>query len=95
MAKYSKIYKVGKKSFRYNYDEAMLEWVSNITKRIKKDNEEWQKEFGHDMWDIVDGKVVNDRIGLMRENWKDSPEYWCEQYAGELDEECCFLAKEL
>ena len=88
MSKYSRIYQVGKRRFRYNYEDAMLEWVSNVTKKVLAENEEWRKEFGdgEDLWDIVDGKVVHDRIGLFRENWKESPEYWCQTYSDELDE---------
>ena len=92
--KYSKIYKVGKQQFRYNYHQSVLEYVTDITEEDEKENEEWRKKFGHNLYDIENGKLVIDRIGLMRENWKESPQYWCERYADDISEECYYLAQE-
>jgi len=91
MAKYSRVHKVGKKSFRYNYDRATLEWVCKPDAQMIEDNKEWQEKFGKDLWDIVDGYVVFDTIGLGRDNWKESPKYWCEIYAGEISLECAYF----
>ena len=91
MAKYSRVYKVGKKAFRYNYERATLEWVYKPDAQIIEDNKEWQEKFGKDLWDIVDGYVVCDTIGLGRENWKESPKYWCETYAHEISLECAYF----
>lgn len=69
MAK-SKITKVGKKSFRYNYDHSVVEWVTKASAEEIKDNKEWQAKYGKDLWDIdEDGYMVVDAIGLHKENW--------------------------
>lgn len=91
MAKYSRIYKVGKKSFRYDNENATLQWVYKPDKQIIEDNKEWQAKHGKDLWDIVDGYVICDIIGLGRENWAENPKYWCEQYAHEIGIECSFM----
>ena len=92
MSKYSRTYKVGAKRFRYNYDERMLEYVTPaaqvekwISEADDEDKDFWRKEFK-----IIDGYTINDSTGLCLENWKESPRYWCEQYAYEIDEECAY-----
>lgn len=91
--KYSRTYKVGKDMFRYNYEKSLLEWVCKPTADMLEDNKECQAEMGKDLWDIVDGYAVIDSIGLRRDNWKDSPKYWCERYADEIREECAWIAR--
>lgn len=93
MSKYSKVYKVAGKKFRYNYGNSTLEWISDVTKDVEKLNAEWMEDFGKPMFDIVDGYVLGDSIGLRKENWKESPTYWCEQYAFDIDEECAYEAR--
>lgn len=90
MREYSKIYKAGKRHFRYNYRRNVLEYVVKETAKRRKENEEWMQEFNEPMWDFVDGVAVVDSIGLGLDNWKDSPEYWCETYNGELSEELAY-----
>lgn len=91
MAKYSRIHKAGKKSFRYNHEHAVLEWVCQPDAEMLADNREWQEKFGRDLWDIVDGYVVCGRIGLGRDSWKESPKYWCEQYAADIEAEVGYM----
>lgn len=93
MSKYSRVYKVETKRFRYNHEESRLEWISPVNKETEELNAEWMRDFGKPMFDIVDGYVLNDSIGLSEDNWKESPKYWCEEYAYELDEECAYLAQ--
>lgn len=90
---YSKVYTIEKKKFRYNYSTSELEWISNVTKQVKSDNEEWLRDLGRPCWDIVDGYVLIDSIGLNIDNWKDAPKYWCERYSEEINEECYWLAQ--
>ena len=94
MKKFSRIYKVGNMRFRYNYEIHMLEYIAKAGKQELEDNKEWQEKYGRDLWEIgPDGYEVIDRSGLMLENWKESPRYWCERYAEELNEECaCEIA---
>ena len=91
--KYSRVYKAEGKKFRYNYEESRLEWISDVDKQTEELNAEWMKDFGKPMFDIVDGYVLGDSIGLSEENWKESPAYWCEQYAYEISEECSYEAQ--
>ena len=99
MARYSKIYKVGDKSFRYNYDEAVLEYIHKLDKKtlaeMKKDNEEWMEKFGHPLWNEDDFKGKVDSIGCWREDWDEDPVGCCERYADRLDEEMHWMLKGL
>ena len=93
MAKYSRIYKVGSRKFRYNYERSVLECIVTVTKDMEHDNAEWIKDIGKPLWDIVDGYALMDSIGLNVDNWKENPRYWCEQYDYELSEELYYEAK--
>jgi hypothetical protein len=93
--KYSKKYKVGDKTFRYDYENSVLEYVGKVFPEMIEDNKEWREKYGHDMWTIRDGMSVIDEIGLSRDNWEESPEYWCEAYASELHTEVMFAAADL
>ena len=89
MAKYSKIYKVAGHSFRYNYDTCMLQAFKKPSKReldiMRKDNEEWMEKFGHPLWTADELEGILDQQGLNPENWNESPEYWCDMYAEEIN----------
>lgn len=89
MNKYSKVYlKKGEKhfGFRYNFTDAVLENVSRWD--FRKDP--ITGKYG-DV--ILDDWTVTSSIGLSRDNWKESPQYWIEQYQMELDEECAHLVQ--
>ena len=34
-------------------------------------------------------------MGLSLEDWRESPKYWCEAYAEELDEEMAYMMDDL
>lgn len=101
MARFSKVYKVGNKSFRYNYGDATLEYISKMSKeelaQMKADNEEWMEKFGHPLWEADEMKSVSvvDRIGCFREDWEESPEGCCERFAMDIDEELHWMMKGL
>jgi adenylate cyclase class IV len=84
--KYSKVYEYEGSHFRYNYERCLLEYVSLEDVDIDDRNE------------IVVTKretpEVIDSIGLSKENWKDNPEYWIEEYSDQITEECHYLAQE-
>ena len=85
MSGYSRVKKVGSRRFRFNYDRCVLEYVVKPSAEVLADNVEWREKYGHDLWEIENGYVVIDGIGLGRESWKENPEYWCEVYSEELD----------
>lgn len=84
--KYSKIYHTSEEKnfgFRYNYETKCLEWVSN-----------WDMVWDGEKKEYIDITLpdwkVTSSIGLSLENWKESPEYWVEQYQSEISEECTY-----
>lgn len=93
--KKSRVYKVGKHSFRYDYDNHVVECVEKADKEMLKDNEEWQKKYGKNLWDIDElGYVEFFSAGLMLENWKnqEARREYLEEWAAELDYEARCLA---
>lgn len=92
MAKYSRVYKVGKRRFRYDYDICELQYLGS-----KKDLAEAMAdndELGRPLWDIADGELVIDSIGLSPDSWREDPRYWCERYSYDLDEELAYLMRD-
>ena len=84
--KYSKIYPVEGEEhfgFRYNYADAMLEYVSRQDYKIV-DGE--HVDIILDDWSVITG------IGLSRDEWKDNPDHWVGTYKAELDDEAARLA---
>ena len=89
----TQIYKRGKRTFRYNFDEAIVEYVAKATKDMLEDNKEWQAKHGENLWDIdEDGYMVLDSAGLSRANWKnkESRDYYLDEWNYELDEELAY-----
>ena len=89
----TQIYKRGKRTFRYNFDEAIVEYVAKATKDMLEDNKEWQAKRGENLWDIdEDGYMVLDGAGLSRANWKnkESRDYYLDEWNYELDEELAY-----
>ena len=70
MKKYSGVYKREGFSFRYNFERCIVEYVSKPSKEELADNEEWVAKFGKPLWDIEEGFIVIDAVGLCPENWK-------------------------
>ena len=94
--KHSRVCKVDDKLFRYDYENALVEWVEKPSAEMLEDNKEWQAKHGRDLWDIVDSYVVIDSVGLRLENWKnkESRLEYLGNWADELSEECSWLAHE-
>lgn len=92
MAKLSGVYRYEKKLFRYDYENCVVQWVSPLTAEMKADNEEWQRKYGEDLWEVEEGMVVNDSIGLRPENWKnkDMRNEYLDEWVGMIAEEVEF-----
>lgn len=60
------------KTFRYDWDNALVAWVTKANKEMMADNEEWREKYGKNLWDIDEkGYIEVDTYGLRNENWKD------------------------
>jgi hypothetical protein len=91
MSKYSRIYKIKRRRFRYNYERCVIELIAKADKEMLKDNEEWIEKHGQPLWDIEGGYTILDSIGCFLEDWKESPEGMCEMWSFDLDEEVEFM----
>lgn len=83
MEGFSKVYRSKDNKFvgfRYNYTEACLEYVIKYD-LVFDDEAGTITEVELSDWDVLDS------IGLSRENWEESPEYWMGRYRDELDEQ--------
>lgn len=88
MKKYSKIYKLNSgREYRYNFDAAVLEFVTTIDYVEDDDRNITEKPLN-----IPD---VLDSVGLSRENWKDSPDYWIGVYDADIEDEISCLMHDL
>jgi hypothetical protein len=83
MKKYSEVVEFENKKFRYNYDESLLEYVSN---RIEETSRGDIIEF--------DELEVIDEIGLNEKDWKEEKMIHIENWSYMLDEEVSYLEKE-
>ena len=92
---YSKVVKCDGKLFRYNYEHGVVEYVTRVTKSMLADNEKWMRKFGHPLWDIKDGYVVLDEVGLSYDNWKNAEarESYLIDYSDDLDDEIAWLMR--
>lgn len=91
MSKYSGIYKRNGKCFKYDFEHSIVEYVCKASKEELADNEEWQKKFGKDLWDIDEaGYIVIDSAGLRAENWKNKEvrDEYLDEWLFELRAEC-------
>lgn len=63
--------KIGKKTFRYNPDRCIVEYVTKATPDMYADDAEWMEKHGRPLWGIdKDGYIVLDSAGLSLEHWK-------------------------
>lgn len=86
----SKPYKRGKKLFRYDFDNALVEYIYKADAEMRQDNEEWLASHGKPLWEIDgDGYFIAERIGLRRENWKnkESRDSYLDNWIDEMEEE--------
>lgn len=73
---------VGKRHFAYDKEEALLHWIFQ--------DEEEKEALGKDCpWRSLDAQ------GLSYDNWKESPEYWCDIYNQEIDEETAYALDDI
>lgn len=97
--KKSTVYKFKGKLFRYNYDECLVEYIAKATEQELEDNNDWQKKFGKNLWDIdKDGYIEIEAVGLRKENWtrKAVRDEYLSEWVGEMAEACEYeLAFEL
>lgn len=91
--KKSKVYKRGKRYFRYDYDNALVIWVAKATKEEFDENKEWQEKHGKELFHIEDGYVEVDSVGLGKSNWtnKEDRDSYLDMWNDELDEEIFFM----
>ena len=95
----SKVYKMGKHYFKYDYDNAVVRKMWKPSKKelaeMLADNEEWQAKYGKDLWDIDEnGMTEITSAGLSRANWenKESRNEYLSMWCGEIEEEAACLA---
>ena len=72
---YSKIFKVRKRYFRYNYDNNTLEYITNI----QYDDETFEP-FETNEWEILDS------IDLPLESWENEQQHFLLEYYKEIQE---------
>ena len=87
MTRYSRIYSVHGRKYRYNYDKMMLERIFKITDEMAADNDEWVEKFGKELFPVENGYVVMTSIGLNVDSWKKAPISWVEDYDFQVSEE--------
>ena len=92
----SEVVKVQNKLFRYDYENCLVEYVSEVTDEIKADNKEWQEKYHRDLFEVVDGYVVNGTVGLRKENWDnpDAREEYLSEWIMDMEEELSYLMEE-
>lgn len=83
MKKYSEVIEYKDRKFRYNYEESLLEYVSN---RIEETSRGEVVEF--------DELEVIDEIGLNKLDWEEENMIQVEKWSARLDEEVSYLEKE-
>jgi len=83
MKKYSEVVEYEDRKFRYNYEESLLEYVSN---RIEETSRGELIEF-----DVIE---VIDEIGLNKRDWEEENMIHIEMWSAKLDEEVSYLEKE-
>lgn len=87
MTKYSKVVDYRGRKFRYNYDEALVEWVRFYDYDFDENNELVKIE--------LDTPYVIDAVGLHKDNWKTYRDEYLDQWSDELDEESRILQAQL
>lgn len=92
--KYSKIYRSkqgpGKEfGFRYNYEDSVLEYVTNLD-MIDDPKHPGEYIMIHKKeWEVIDS------TGLSVDSWKNNPVDWIEQFQDEIREELFWLSHDL
>ena len=95
--KKSRVYKLEGYTFRYDYDNSVVEWVTKATADEIADDKEWMERNGRPLWGVDEhGYIVNEAVGLSAEHWKDKEarDEYLSGWIDELDEEAAYLADE-
>ena len=94
----NKVVKVGKHYFKYDREHAIVKMYSKLVvqelKEVQADNEEWQKKYGEDLFEIEDGNLLFlDEAGLRRENWDNAEarRAYLEGFNDQLEEEVMYM----
>ena len=93
----SNVYRYRGKLFRYDFDNAVVEYIYKASKEDIEDEESWIREHGRPLFDIDDkGYIVVDSVGLSQKNWKNKAarDEYLYQYCVDLDEEAEALRRE-
>lgn len=91
----SKPVKINGKLFRYDYDNAVVEYVYKLSDEEIQDELDWMEK--HNGKPLVgmdeNGFSVVESVGLRRENWenKEARMEYLSVWADELDEEAAYL----
>ena len=94
--KKSRVYKLGNRYFRYDFDRSVVELVSKAGKEEIAEDAEWMDKYGKPLWDIDEsGFMVLDAVGLRPENWKNKAvrDEYLSEWAAEKDEEYAIEAE--
>lgn len=86
----SRIYKRQGKSFRYDFDNSLIQLVSKATPQDIDDEKEWVEQYGESLLNIgSDGYMVINSAGLRPEHWLDreSRNEYLDGWIGEMEEE--------
>jgi hypothetical protein len=94
----SKNYKFNGKTFRYDFDHCVVEWISKADAEMVKEEMEWKANHnGRSLFDIDEnGYTVVDSIGLRWENWdnRETRDEYLAEWIAELEYEAKLLARD-
>lgn len=93
----SKPYKLGKRTFRYDYDSCIVELISKASDEDLQMEADWKAKYKSSLFDIDDmGYMVLNGVGLRKENWdnKSIRDEYLSEWNSELDEEDAYLLAE-
>ena len=89
--------KVGDRLFRYDFGNAMVEYIIKADEEIIDEEIEWEQKHGSQLYGVgADGYIVLATAGLNVSNWKDADarKGYLIGWAAELEEEKERMAEE-
>ena len=92
-----KYQKIGKRTFRYDEKNAVVQYVYKATPDMYVDDKKWMETHGYPLWGIdEDGYVVLDSVGLAREHWdnKETRIEYLTEWDYEISSEVGYLTEE-
>lgn len=94
----TQIYHYRKKTFRYDFDHAIVEYISKADEEMLKDEAEWKANHnGRSLFGIdEDGYMVCDSVGLRRENWRSvaTRNEYLDEWIAEMEYEARLMARD-